>query len=401
MSKIYEKSQNIEVVDENGFTNNLPKNMHKPKISKQSANKIMGYGNHLLDDDDYEDDDWYISDKPAPRILKPMPKEAQELFGMLSVMRPAGTIFETCYIEKYILSLPGAEMDNFGNIIVVTDPLSSVLWSCHTDTVHNIDSPRNGDEFIPNGYHSIKYENGLIRLDHEKNRLNNFYSNCLGGDDGVGCWLMRNMILKNVPGTYIFHREEEIGGFGSRYVANTESYNLTKNFDYAIAFDRRGTNEIITHQGGSRTCSDRFAESLAEQLSYSGNTYRKSTGGTFTDTKNYNSLIKECTNVSCGYNSEHGPTETVNLYHAMILMDKLINFDESKLYKSYGYNEVDYFEEKTSYHDLDPSSYFDNVIEIEHMARTYPEEVARIIINETNLSSEDVRKMIVEQLGIL
>ena len=44
-------------------------------------------------------------------------------------------------------------------------------------------------------------------------------SDCLGADDGAGVFLMLEMIDANVEGTYIFHRGEERGGWGSSQIA--------------------------------------------------------------------------------------------------------------------------------------------------------------------------------------
>ena len=41
---------------------------------------------------------------------------------------------------------------------------------------------------------------------------------CLGGDDGTGVWLMTKLIEAGVPGRYIFHRAEEVGGRGSGWI---------------------------------------------------------------------------------------------------------------------------------------------------------------------------------------
>ena len=61
------------------------------------------------------------------------------------------------------------------------------------------------------------------------------------------------MIAADVPGTYIFHREEEIGGKGSGWIADNKD-NWLSNYSSCIAFDRYGNNSIITHQGMERTC---------------------------------------------------------------------------------------------------------------------------------------------------
>jgi hypothetical protein len=137
---------------------------------------------------------------------------------------------------------------------------------------------------------------------------------------------MINMIRRNVPGLYIFHAAEEVGGLGSDYIAK-QTADLLDGIQYAIAFDRRGTTSIITHQG-SRCCSDGFAHALADQL---GGSYGLDTGGTFTDTANYTHLIPECTNISVGYYSAHQATEYLDVSFAAWLLERLCALDINAL----------------------------------------------------------------------
>src|SRR5216683_3061735 len=58
------------------------------------------------------------------------------LLDMLTYCRPAGSDTESAFIDKYIAPLPGAQADAHGNWHVAVGD-STVLWSCHTDTVHS------------------------------------------------------------------------------------------------------------------------------------------------------------------------------------------------------------------------------------------------------------------------
>jgi len=49
---------------------------------------------------------------------------------------------------------------------------------------------------------------------------------------------------------------------GSKFIAKRTPALLT-GIDYAIALDRKGSRDVITHQFG-RCCSDAFAKSLAQ-----------------------------------------------------------------------------------------------------------------------------------------
>jgi hypothetical protein len=70
------------------------------------------------------------------------------------------------------------------------------------------------------------------------------------------------MITAGVPGTYIFHSGEEVGGVGSEHIAETMV--LTK-FKRAIEFDRRGKSSVIISMGWTDTCSLEFAEAHSAQ----------------------------------------------------------------------------------------------------------------------------------------
>jgi hypothetical protein len=211
---------------------------------------------------------------------------------MLSYRRPAGSKTERRFISRYIASLPYSHRDAFGNWHVVTDKASPILWSAHTDTVHRI-----------GGMQSIIHwpTSDMITLGNDRQTRD---SNCLGADDTIGVYLLRQMILAGVPGHYIFHYAEERGGIGSFALA--DDWPIAFNhLRIAIALDRRNSADVITHQG-SRCCSDTFAGALADALNIAdGLHYRPSDEGIFTDTANYVDVIPECTNLSVGYAREH------------------------------------------------------------------------------------------------
>jgi hypothetical protein len=141
---------------------------------------------------------------------------------------------------------------------------------------------------------------------------------------------MRQMILRGVPGLYIFHAGEEVGGIGSSYIAD-KTPELLAQVDFAIALDRRGEADVITHQFGGRCCSDLFAKTLANLL---GHGFSPDSGGTFTDTANYTSHVSECTNISVGYYGQHTRDEVLDVGFAVTLLEVLCNLDQSKLLAS-------------------------------------------------------------------
>jgi hypothetical protein len=124
----------------------------------------------------------------------------------------------------------------------------------------------------------------------------------------------------------VFHFAEEIGCVGSHAIVDKEP-GLLKGIQAAVAFDRRGTAEVITHQG-VRTASDAFAESMALQLP---GRFKPSDKGVLTDTKHYRGLVPECTNISVGYYNEHRPHEALDTHHLIELRDHMVKFDQKKV----------------------------------------------------------------------
>lgn len=199
----------------------------------------------------------------------------------------------------------------------------NVMWSSHTDTVHH-------DE----GLQDLIVDGPWIKAVTGKKRE---LTNCLGADCTTGVWLMIKMIEAKVPGLYIFHREEEVGGRGSQWIADNRADDLA-GIQFAIALDRMDYGSVITHQGMSRCCSDEFAEGLSYLL---GDNFKPDDGGIFTDTANYTKIIPECTNLSVGYFNQHGPNETQNWMFANNLLEKLTSIDLSGLIPIRDPSEVD------------------------------------------------------------
>lgn len=142
----------------------------------------------------------------------------------------------------------------------------------------------------------------------------------LGADDGAGVALLYHMIENKVAGHYFFFAGEEIGGVGSSYLAgNFESLFPTLKLDRAIAFDRKGTSDVIVEQFCGECCSEEFARELCLQL---GTVYSP-TRGSFTDTANFVEFIPECTNVSIGYYKEHSKEEYLDLNYLQELSEKV------------------------------------------------------------------------------
>jgi peptidase M28-like protein len=235
-------------------------------------------------------------------------EDINTIVEMHSYKRPHQSKGERKFIARFLRPL-GVERDSAGNVIkrIGTDP---VLWSCHTDTV---------DWSTGRRYTSV-YD-GILSL------AKTDPSHCLGADDGAGCWLMREMIKAGKEGLYVFHAGEEKGGIGSNHIAR-KTPELLNGIQAAIAFDRTGYTDVITHQLGGRSASDAFAESLAKEL---GGKYKPSSNGIYTDTANYTGLVPECTNISVGQFNQHTKDEQLDMVFLIALRDTLLALDTSKL----------------------------------------------------------------------
>lgn len=245
----------------------------------------------------------------------------ERLHNMLRVKRPHGSAAEKSWAHKYVLSHPdayhlGLAQDPAAYVIEVNQPgatASRTMFSCHIDTVHK-----------EGGKQTIKFNKAKHTYYKDDGKP-------LGADDTAGCWLLLEMIDAGVPGVYVFHRGEERGGIGSSYIAENLPDFLAK-FDRAIAFDRKGSTSIITHQGWGRCASDEFAESLSDALNSDGaSMYVPDDTGVFTDTANYVCHIAECTNVSCGYANEHTEKETLYLPTLFALRNQCLVIDWESL----------------------------------------------------------------------
>jgi hypothetical protein len=241
-------------------------------------------------------------------------QKVKDLLEILTWCRGAGTASESQFVGSYIATIPGIRVDEYGNYHLTIGKEPIILWSCHTDTVTQ-----------KVGRQNVKWlGNGILGLHNPQ------MNQCLGADDGAGLWIMLELIKAGKEGHYVFHRDEEIGGQGSAWLTKPDNWPkyIPMSVKATIAMDRCGREDIITHQMYQRTCSDAFADSLAEQLPYG---MRKDDSGVFTDTANYVDIIGECTNLAVGYERNHGPSETLDTEHVRELRDSLVMLDISKL----------------------------------------------------------------------
>jgi hypothetical protein len=227
----------------------------------------------------------------------------------LSVKRPHNGQGVAMFTEWIATAMPehlheATFIDATGNLHVDArvDATHRTLFVAHVDTVHRED-----------GANKIRKTAGKWYADEA----------VLGADDGAGVAMLVHMIDSGVAGYYVFTQGEECGGIGARALAKDVA--LLSQFDRAIAFDRRGIDSVITHQGYGRCCSDSFAQALADELS-SGNVlmYLGDDTGVYTDTAEFVDIIPECTNISIGYMHEHTLKEELNIHHFTALAEAVL-----------------------------------------------------------------------------
>ncbi len=225
----------------------------------------------------------------------------------VSKKRGSGTKTEMAYVASLCSKLPISMIDEAGNLYVDlrTEPHHRTCFTAHTDTVHHNEG-----------------ENGYT-VDGDVWRAN---GDALGADDGAGIALLMHLIDHKVPALYAFFRGEECGANGSSTAAQTDMFD---GIDRAIAFDRAGYHDVITHQAGGRCCSNVFADALSTALSNEefSLAYVPCDKGVFTDTANLIDLIPECTNVSVGYFDQHSDREKQDVAFLQLLADKIVTID--------------------------------------------------------------------------
>lgn len=278
-----------------------------------------------------------------------MRREVEELVEMLTYQRQQRSRTEEEFIKKYIDSIPSIKKDAYGNRYKRVGKTDTSFTS-HTDTVHY----NSGD-----GRQEVYVDNGFAHTGRE---------NILGGDNTGGVWLCINMIKSRVPGLYIFHRDEEHGGLGSRWIAENNE-KLFSGINKVISFDRKGYGDVVTRQRGTECCSKEFAKALSKQL---GGEYRPDPTGVFTDSANYTRIVPECTNLSIGYFDAHSPNESLDLVFIFWLLNRLKQVDWSSLpvvrNPKPAYTYQSYYSPKT--YERDPFGYGSS----ESFPKTYGEE---------------------------
>ena len=230
----------------------------------------------------------------------------QTLTRALTVKRDADGVGEATFTAWMCNRLPVSMIDGAGNIHVdLRGSTGRTMFTAHLDTVHHHEGAN------------------TVRIDTTTEPGHVFWradGDALGSDDGAGVALLAHMIEHGVPGYYVFFRSEECGGIGSKHMAQHMPA-LLREFDRAVAFDRAGYYDVITHQAGGQCASEEFASALSDQFNAADPDFffTPCSGGVYTDTAEFIGLVPECTNISVGYFSQHGDRENTNITFLMQL----------------------------------------------------------------------------------
>ena len=147
---------------------------------------------------------------------------------------------------------------------------------------------------------------------HKGHWLETAGNTILGADDRAGVAILLTMAHRKKPGHYYLFVGEESGCIGSRKAAKKGF--LPADIKQAVSFDRRGYEDVITHQRGMRCCSDAYGDALAAALmDQTGTKWARDSGGLYTDSDEFSGSIPEATNLSVGYFNAHSRSERQNL----------------------------------------------------------------------------------------
>ena len=188
--------------------------------------------------------------------------------------------------DKLLVDELGCTMDKWGNYFVNIGSNSNTMFACHLDTA---------DAGLPKEVKHQYTDDGIVSTDGHT---------LLGADDKAGMTVLMWLIHCEVPGHYAFFVGEEIGRVGS------SKYTVPKRINKVICFDRYGYDSIITHQMWERSCSEKFARALIDELDMG---FQLDPDGSYTDSYSFINDVPECTNISVGYENAHSVREYQDL----------------------------------------------------------------------------------------
>lgn len=158
----------------------------------------------------------------------------------------------------------------------------------------------------------------------------------IGGDDRCGIYMVLN-IAKKYNCSILFCEDEEVGAVGAQNFVKTELA-TTLEFNYAIEFDRQGSNDAVFYDCDN----EEFEEFITEK-------FYKTAWGSFSDISIVAPALGcAAVNLSCGYYKAHTKAEYVvlpemeaSMEAACKILDRTTEKDkfeyiEAKHYSIYG-----------------------------------------------------------------
>ena len=280
---------------------------------------------------------------------------------MLRYKRPQGSRAQRKFCNRFLKPVFG-DPDTHGNYTLVLGDKPKVMFAAHHDTVH-----------WRGGKQNVYIEGNVIRSN----------SDCLGADCTTGVYIILEMILAGVEGTYVVHAAEEVGCVGSSALV-ADNPDFLSHTDFCISFDRYGTKSIITHQMFTETCSEAFSQSLSGIL---GMGHESDPNGSYTDSNEYRGVVAECTNLSVGYYDQHTKRESQDWEYLDGLIDALISADWNKLVvdrtPSLGYDDLD------NRHTYDYYQCDETEDKLYNFVRQYPQTVVDML-DSYGITYEDI-----------
>ncbi|SNS23117.1 hypothetical protein SAMN05446037_1006131 [Anaerovirgula multivorans] len=159
----------------------------------------------------------------------------------------------------------------------------------------------------------------------------------LGGDDKCGIFIALELarLLPRQPFKILFTVQEEEGCVGVRHAVKNKKW--FKDILYALVIDRKGGDNLLWSQLGSKSCSNNFASQLAMRGVDAGISVQVM-DGSISDTMYLKNVVPEAVNVSAGYHDAHTEKEYVVLSEVAGIINWLSHFirnyhDIKTLYK--------------------------------------------------------------------
>ena len=221
------------------------------------------------------------------------------LFSLLNTKRPTNNAGFCLTYTQGLLRQNGIEYTTDAHMNVTVDLGGTTCFTAHQDTV---DNKLGVNELVIDEYGLLSVKDGGV----------------LGADCGSGMYIMIRMILAGKAGLYVFFSTEEQGRIGS------SAYTMPDTITKCISFDRKGTDNLITHQMGERGCSDAFADAFIAAFDLP---YKKDPTGSFTDSYSFFDKVPECINMSVGYYNQHTKNESQDVPFLESLVNACIALD--------------------------------------------------------------------------